>query len=200
VLTAIAAFVSVIACSLAEHVTSSVRLDSWHCGVCTTGRQQSRTIGTVNRNVSSIEPNLNMAVTVFAPAIHVPAQFSLIRLGFSEVLLPFPVNMSQPAKFLHNGLEKLADVRYAAYGPYSLIWSWVLDAVDDEEIDWTALGFQLESKLFRQRCEDRWSIGRSSARIRRHGLQALRSPAKLKVKHARQTGAIDNHSVCDEVR
>jgi hypothetical protein len=99
VLTAIAGFVSVIACSLAEHVTSSVRFDSWHCGVCTTGKQQSRTIGTVNRNVSSIELNLSMGVTVFTPAIHLPAQFSLIRLGFSEALLLFPVNMSQGAKF-----------------------------------------------------------------------------------------------------
>ena len=60
------AFVSVIACSLAEHVTSSVPLDSWHCGVCMTGKQQSRTMGTVNRKMSSMEPSLNMAITLLS--------------------------------------------------------------------------------------------------------------------------------------
>lgn len=116
-LTAIDAFVSVIARSLAEHVTSSVRLDWWHCEVCTTGKQQSRTIGTVNRNVSNIELNLNMAVTVFPSAIHLPAQFSLIGLGFSEVLLPFPVNVSQTAKFFEDGVENWQIRHYFDEGP-----------------------------------------------------------------------------------
>jgi hypothetical protein len=65
-----------------------------------------------------------MAVTVFRPAIHLPAQFSLIGLGFSEALLLFSVNMSQLAKFFQNRLEKLADVGYGPYsGNSSLMWS-----------------------------------------------------------------------------
>jgi len=63
-----AVLVSAIASWVEKHVVSSVGFgfDSWQGKACVTGKQQSRTIGHVIKNINSTVPSRDIAVTLFS--------------------------------------------------------------------------------------------------------------------------------------